>query len=106
MALVSWMPVRHLALILNLMMNRKQVAPVLLGACSASFLKESCDSDAEDDLHSRTEDNPGTIRATKLCVVHRFVVDNSVGLTMVSESFSATGLSVPSEHLEISQGSS
>ena len=49
MAPVSWLQVRHFALILNLKMNGKQGGTSSLGACSASFLNESCDSDAEDD---------------------------------------------------------
>ena len=36
-----------------------------LGACSASLLNESRDSDAEDELLSGMVDNPGTTRGTK-----------------------------------------
>ena len=40
-----------------------------LGACSASLLNESCDSDVPDEPLSGLVDNPGTTRGTKLSVL-------------------------------------
>ena len=68
MAPASWLPVRHFALILNLKMNLKQVAPVVW-LLVPPLLSESCDGDAEDELLSGLVDSPGTTRGTKLPVL-------------------------------------
>ena len=81
MAPVSWLLVRHFALILSLKVNLKQVAQVgtsLLVALTASFLNESCDSDAKNELLSGLVDNLGTTRGTKLSVLHTIVFPSFV----------------------------
>ena len=49
-----------------------------LGACSASFLNESCDGDAEDARLSGIVDSPGTTRGTKLSVLHMILFPSLV----------------------------
>ena len=60
---------RHFALILNLKMNLKQVAPVSWMLFPHSLLNESCDGDVEDEMLSELVDNPGTTRDTILSVL-------------------------------------
>ena len=67
---MSWLLVRHFALTLNLKMNLKQGL-----LFPPSFLNESCDSDAEDELRAGLVDNPGTTRGTTLSVLQMNIGD-------------------------------
>ena len=66
------------ALILNLKMNLKQVAPVPWLLVPPLFSNESCDSDAEDELLPELTDSPGTTRGTKLSVLQIIVFPSLV----------------------------
>ena len=63
-----------------------------LVALSASFLNESCDSDAEDELLSGLVDNPGTTRGTKLSVLQTIVFPSLVNRGCLRKACLAMGL--------------
>ena len=74
---MSWLLVRHFALT-ELEDELEAGGTNSLVALSASFLNESCDSDAEDELLSGLVDDPGTTRGTKLSVLQMMVFPSLV----------------------------